>query len=135
MTRREMSGYGNTIIVKGDDGYYTWYAHMSGFKVKVGDRVRQGDPIGYSGGAPGAPGAGTSTGPHLHFGISTNVAGAASKFIHPETVLPLPREKERVRLLKQGQRVQVTSPGEAIPRVTEQTELVRERNKLTKFKG
>ena len=134
MTRREMSGYGNTIIVKGDDGYYTWYAHMSGFKVKVGDRVRQGDPIGYSGGAPGAPGAGTSTGPHLHFGISTSV-GAASKFIQPETVLPLPREKERVRLLKQGQRVQVTSPGEAIPRVTEQTELVRERNKLTKFKG
>lgn len=135
MNRSEMSGYGNTIIIKGDDGYYTWYAHMSGFRVKVGDRVRQGDPIGFSGGAPGAPGAGTSTGPHLHFGISTNVSGANSNFIQPETVLALPKEKERVRLLNQGQRVQVTSPGEAIPRVTEQTELVRERNKLTKFKG
>lgn len=45
----------------------TLYAHLSEILVKVGQPVNAGDVIGKSGGRKGAPGAGTSTGPHLHF--------------------------------------------------------------------
>lgn len=42
--------------------YYTFYAHMSGVRVVVGQRVRAGEVIGQVGSA--------GTGPHLHFGAS-----------------------------------------------------------------
>ena len=46
------------------------YAHLSTLAVKRGDLVQAGEPIGLSGGTPGAFGAGrTSTGPHLHLGL------------------------------------------------------------------
>jgi murein DD-endopeptidase MepM/ murein hydrolase activator NlpD len=37
--------------------------------VKPGDRVDVGDRIALIGGNPGMPGAGLSTGCHLHFGV------------------------------------------------------------------
>ena len=48
------------------------YMHLSRFDVGVGDHVSVGQQVGLSGGAAGAPGAGNSTGPHLHFWIGTN---------------------------------------------------------------
>ncbi len=66
------SGYGNTVIIDHGGGISTLYAHMSSFAVSRGDVVSQGQKIGEVGGIPGTPGAGSSTGAHLHFGVYIN---------------------------------------------------------------
>lgn len=48
-------------------GVYSVLAHLSEFLVKDGAWVEAGDIIGLSGGMPGHPGAGTSSGPHCHW--------------------------------------------------------------------
>lgn len=62
------NGYGRTIIVEHRDGYSTLYAHLNGFArgLKSGQRVRQGEMIGYVGMT------GWATGPHLHYEIRVN---------------------------------------------------------------
>jgi murein DD-endopeptidase MepM/ murein hydrolase activator NlpD len=55
--------YGKYIILHADDGNRIYYAHLSGFNVRTGQRVTKGDLIGYSGNT------GNSSGPHLHFEI------------------------------------------------------------------
>ena len=47
------------------------YCHLSGITVAAGQHVEVGALLGMSGGAPGTPGAGSSTGPHLHLHIVT----------------------------------------------------------------
>ena len=58
-------GYGNYIRIRHNSEYSTAYAHMNGFAkgLAQGDRVRQGDVIGYVGST------GRSTGPHLHYEV------------------------------------------------------------------
>jgi murein DD-endopeptidase MepM/ murein hydrolase activator NlpD len=60
------AGYGQTLII--DHGYRleTWYAHNSKILVRVGQRVRRGDPIARLGNS------GRSTGPHLHYEVRIN---------------------------------------------------------------
>ena len=55
--------YGNYIIIRHNHGYFTRYAHMLSSRVRLGQRVQQGDVIGYIGNT------GLSTGPHLHYEI------------------------------------------------------------------
>ncbi len=62
-------GIGYNFITVDHGGYATVYGHMSRFSVRVGQHVRAGDVLGLSGGMPGLPGGGSSTGPHLHFGL------------------------------------------------------------------
>jgi murein DD-endopeptidase MepM/ murein hydrolase activator NlpD len=59
-------GYGNKIVVNHGFGYKTLYAHLSGFNVKVGQKVKRGDVIGYVGNT------GLSTAPHLHYEVHLN---------------------------------------------------------------
>ncbi len=53
--------FGNLIVLKHSGGFETKYAHLSRYAVKKGERVRQGQVIGYVGATGGA------TGPHLHY--------------------------------------------------------------------
>ena len=63
-------GYGNCIMIRHEEeGFYSFYAHLSQRKVLVDQKVQQYDVIGIEGGAKSDPGAGTSTGHHLHFEI------------------------------------------------------------------
>ncbi len=56
-------GYGKHIRVDHGFGYVTLYAHLSGYNVKRGQRVKRGDIIGYVGNT------GRSQAPHLHYEI------------------------------------------------------------------
>lgn len=60
----------NDITIEHAGGFVTLYGHVSKFHVTVGQKVFAGQIIAQSGGRPGTPGAGFSTGPHLHFGVS-----------------------------------------------------------------
>lgn len=53
--------WGKVVVILHNNGVVTRYAHLGGYSVKRGDRVKQGEVIG----AVGASGA--VTGPHLHF--------------------------------------------------------------------
>ncbi len=63
------SGYGNMVCVKHSSRFETCYAHMTKYAVSQGQRVDQGQVIGYVGCT------GNCTGPHLHF--ETRVDGSA----------------------------------------------------------
>ena len=63
---------GGTVILEGNDGNRYTYCHASRVLVSPGQTVAGGNLLLLSGGQPGAPGAGDSTGPHLHFGISVS---------------------------------------------------------------
>ena len=58
--------YGQLVVIKHSEGFETRYAHNSKITVKVGQYIKQGDIIAYSGNT------GRSTGPHLHFEIRVN---------------------------------------------------------------
>ncbi|MDR0966691.1 MAG: M23 family metallopeptidase [Myxococcales bacterium] len=67
-------GGGLSMSLRRSDGLYIGLAHLSGIASPerrlvgwaVGQLINKGDAIAYSGGIPGAPGAGSSKGPHLH---------------------------------------------------------------------
>lgn len=68
----EATGYGWSVKIEDDKGNKTVYGHLSKFLVGQGQFVKRGEAIGLSGGAKGAAGAGTSTGPHSHFEYREN---------------------------------------------------------------
>ncbi|MFF1444438.1 M23 family metallopeptidase [Streptomyces sp. NPDC058295] len=56
-------GFGNQVVIRHRDGYFTQYAHLSRIDVRKGGRVTAGQRIGLSGAT------GNVTGPHLHFEV------------------------------------------------------------------
>lgn len=63
------SGAGNYITILHPNGVVTMYGHVSKSLVVSGQIVSQGDVIALMGGKPGTPGAGISTGCHVHFDV------------------------------------------------------------------
>jgi murein DD-endopeptidase MepM/ murein hydrolase activator NlpD len=62
-TNHGANGYGLCVDLQHGFGFETKYAHLSKVAVKVGQRVKRGDLIAYSGNS------GLSKGPHLHYEI------------------------------------------------------------------
>lgn len=60
--------YGKLVTIKHQNGYHTYYGHLSRIPVgiNVGTRVEQGQVIGYVGST------GLATGPHLHYEMRIN---------------------------------------------------------------
>jgi len=58
-------GYGNLLILKHNNGFETYYAHLSAFapNVRAGRTVSQNQVVAYVGST------GASTGPHLHYEV------------------------------------------------------------------
>lgn len=69
---------GNHVIVKHDNGYYTYYFHLTSIEVSNGANVSVGQRIG------GMGTTGNSTGVHLHFGVAT---GMWDGFIDPAPLI------------------------------------------------
>jgi murein DD-endopeptidase MepM/ murein hydrolase activator NlpD len=56
-------GFGIKVDIDHENGYHTWYAHLSRVAVAPGTRVRKGETIAYVGAT------GDATGPHLHYQV------------------------------------------------------------------
>jgi len=56
-------GNGNLVVLEHGHGFSTFYAHNKTTNVKIGQKVKRGDIISYSGST------GNSTGPHVHYEI------------------------------------------------------------------
>lgn len=63
-------GGGNHLTILHPNGVVTYYGHIQSSFVNPGDYVYQGQVIALMGGYPGSPGAGSSTGCHVHFGVT-----------------------------------------------------------------
>lgn len=58
-----IAGYGNLVLIRHADNYFTAYAHADKLNVQKGDKIRVGQVIGYAGQS------GDVTTPQLHFEI------------------------------------------------------------------
>lgn len=74
---RLAEAWGNIIIIQHDNKYSTSYSHLKSMHVKVGDKVQQGQEIGFVGHT------GPSSKDHLHFELIKN-----GKAIDPMRYLP-----------------------------------------------
>ncbi len=79
-------GYGNTVRIKHNGRIQTLYGHLKGFAkgLSRGDRVEQGEVIGYVGQT------GVATGPHLHFEVIENGLQIDPLQFRSEPAEPLP---------------------------------------------
>lgn len=77
---------GNSIAIEHWPGLYSLYYHLDSLKVKVGDRLRQGEAIGLSGST------GLSTGPHLHWEIRLHGQSTDPDIFTAQSVL----DKDRI---------------------------------------
>ncbi|MEW2379856.1 peptidoglycan DD-metalloendopeptidase family protein [Micromonospora sp. NPDC047812] len=68
------TSYGKYVRINHGGGYSTYYAHLNGFNVSVGQTVGYGKVIGWVGSTGG------STGPHLHYEQRLNGADIQVRF-------------------------------------------------------
>jgi murein DD-endopeptidase MepM/ murein hydrolase activator NlpD len=59
-------GYGNRVVINHGFGYETLYGHMYRIKVRMRQKIKRGEVIGYVGST------GKSTGPHCHYEVHKN---------------------------------------------------------------
>lgn len=73
---RECGQFNNFVLVYHEDGSFAEYTHLrkDGAKVSLGDRLKKGDVVGYSGST------GWTSGPHLHFVCFLSRIGSRASF-------------------------------------------------------
>ncbi|MEU4778038.1 M23 family metallopeptidase [Micromonospora sp. NPDC023633] len=103
---------GHTVTIHHSDGYRSQYMHLSQFLLANGTSVPSGAVVGRSGGAAGAPGSGSSTGPHLHW----HMIDPAGRRINPLTYVnpnpPLDLWKDDMKLIQSpGRGIALVGPG------------------------
>ncbi len=77
------SGYGLTLEIDHGFGYKTLYAHLDKTVIKVGQKIKRGDLIAYSGNS-----GRLTSGPHLHYEVHHNgVALDPINFIYDDVSL------------------------------------------------
>jgi len=59
----QKEGYGKMVVINHGKGFETWYTHMSDYAVKMGEKIKKGEVVGYVGSS------GKSAGPHLHYEV------------------------------------------------------------------
>jgi murein DD-endopeptidase MepM/ murein hydrolase activator NlpD len=104
-------GYGNFVQINHGGGLASGYGHMSRIVAAAGQRVRQGQVIGYVGST------GLSTGPHLHYELYRN-----GKNINPMSVTFTQRAQlsgsDLLRFRSQLSRLKAVKPGAALAPVS-----------------
>ena len=94
------TGFGRYIKLQHPWGQ-SLYAHLSEFKVKVGDVLESGQMVGLSGNS------GFSTGPHLHFGMRVNPYSKGDGwygYTNPHRfVIWLPRKEDAAEDMKEAE--------------------------------
>ena len=89
IVRHNSDGYGAYVLdIIADDGLLVRNGHLSRMDVNTGQRVKAGDVIGLTGGLPGTPGAGWSTGPHLHWELRRDRAWSGGRWVDPRKMTP-----------------------------------------------
>jgi len=87
VARGAYGSFGNRVEIQHGGNITTLYAHMSSFgKFRVGDRVQQGDVIGFVGMTGGA------TGPHLHYEYRVNGVHQNPRTVDLPDAEPINRE-------------------------------------------
>ena len=74
------SSFGRYLKLSHNDGYVSFMAHLYKVPVRIGEAVRQGCRVAYSGNT------GRSTGPHLHFGLFRH-----GQYVDPINYVDLPK--------------------------------------------
>ena len=77
-------GHGKFVKLDHSGPYHTSYSHLKSIAVKNGQKVKQGDVIGYVGST------GMSTGPHLHYEFHVNGKAVNSQKVDLPQTEPLP---------------------------------------------
>lgn len=77
------ASWGNVISIRHENGLFTLYAHQSVNVVEPGQVVQKGEVIGFVGST------GNSTGPHLHFELSTDASMEQRFLIDPLEIMRL----------------------------------------------
>jgi len=86
--RGRKGGYGKVVFLKHWGKYTTVYAHMSRFprRMRIGDKIKQGQVIGYVGST------GLASGPHVHYEFRVNNHHVDPLKVKLPRAQPIPRK-------------------------------------------
>jgi murein DD-endopeptidase MepM/ murein hydrolase activator NlpD len=86
--RGKKGGYGKTVVIQHGGRYSTLYAHLNSYarNLKSGNRVQQGQIVGYVGST------GLATGPHLHYEFLVNGVHRNPLTVKLPDAAPLPKQ-------------------------------------------